>query len=144
MAHELNASQDNTFLEIGRLLSQETYKRERKEITVGNLKMDILKKGKDGRMIVGEIKKSSRFQKSAINQLSFYLYRLKKMGIQATGELLIPKEKRRITVILDEDREKELKKAFFSIEKIIEQEKPPEAIKIRFCRNCAYQEFCWA
>ena len=144
MAHELNPNEDNTFLEIGRLLSQETYKRERKEITVGNLKMDILKKGKDGRMIVGEIKKSSRFQKSAVNQLSFYLYRLKKMGVQATGELLIPKEKKRITVVLDEDKEKELKKAFSSIEKIIKQERPPEAVKIRFCRNCAYQEFCWA
>jgi len=144
MAHEINAAQDNEFLEIGRILGESSYKREKKEIIFGNIKMDIIKRDAGGKMIIGEIKKSSRFQAAAANQLSYYLYRLKESGVEATGELLFPKEKKRISIILDEAKEKELMTAMNNIKDIIDKAKPPAAIKIKFCRNCAYAEFCWS
>jgi len=143
MAHELNPNQEDPFLEIGRLLQEDTYRREKKEITVGNIKIDLIRR-KNGELIVGEIKKSSRFEKSAIMQLSFYLYRLKQRGINATGELLIPKEKKKILVELTPDVENELKKTFHHIKEIITQDNPPELVKNRYCTRCAYREFCWA
>jgi CRISPR-associated exonuclease Cas4 len=143
MAHEINASQDNVFLELGRLLSEESYSRERKEIEIGNMKIDLLKR--DGKkLVVGEVKKSSRFLKSATMQLAFYLYRLKQQAVEAEGELLIPKEKKRIPVALSEKIEKELEGAMSKISQIISGDEPPEPTKINFCRKCAYQEFCWA
>lgn len=144
MAHTINPVQDNEFLEIGRILSENTYKREKKEIIFGNIKMDIVKKGAGGKMVIGEIKKSSRFQEAATNQLSYYLYRLKESGVEATGELLFPKEKKRVSIILDKAKEKELETAMDSINELINQEKPPAPIKIKFCINCAYGEFCWS
>lgn len=144
MAHEINAAQDNDFLEIGRILSENTYKREKKEIIFGNIKMDIVKRDAGGKMIIGEIKKSSRFQEAATNQLSYYLYRLKESGVEASGELLFPKEKKRISIILDDIKENELITAMDNINEIIDQTKPPTAIKNKFCRNCAYGEFCWS
>ena len=143
MAHELNPEQDNPFIEIGRLIHEDSYAREKKEITFGNIKLDILKK-KNGQIVVAEIKKSSRFEKSARMQLAFYLYRLKEMGIGAKGELLIPKEKKRIPVELDDTTEKELKRATTEIGDIISREVPPKPEKNKFCRNCAYREFCQA
>jgi len=143
MAHELSPKQDNTFLEIGRLIHEDSYSREKKEITFGNVKFDILKK-RDGQIVVAEVKKSSRFEKSARMQLGFYLHRLKEMGISAKGELLIPKEKKKIPVELDAGIEKELQRAISEIEDIISKETPPVLEKIKFCRNCAYREFCWA
>jgi CRISPR-associated exonuclease Cas4 len=142
MAHELNPNQEDSFLEIGRLLGEGAYKREKKEITVGNMKIDLMKRG-NGETIIGEIKKSSRFENSARMQLAFYLHRLKQRGIEAKGELLIPKERKRIPVQLTEDTESELKEAFSKIERIMEQPNPPEPVKIRYCTNCAYREFCW-
>jgi CRISPR-associated exonuclease Cas4 len=142
MAHELNPNQEDSFLEIGRLLGEDTYKREKKEIIVGNMKIDLMKRG-NGETIIGEIKKSSRFENSARMQLAFYLHRLRKRGIEAKGELLIPKEKKRIPVELTEEIESELKEVFSRIERIMEQVGPPEPIKIRYCTNCAYREFCW-
>ena len=143
MAHELTPEQDNPFIEIGRIFHDESYQREKKEITVGNMKLDILKKA-NGQTIVGEVKKSSRFELPAKMQLAFYLYRLRKQGIKLKGELLIPKEKKRIEIELDESLERELKRAFVRIDEILEREDPPEPKKIRWCRNCAYREFCWA
>jgi len=142
MAHELNPDQEDPFLEIGRLLQQDTYKRERKEITVGNMKIDLFKR-KNGGLVVGEIKKSSRFDRSARMQLAFYLYKLKRGGTNATGELLIPKEKKRIFVELTSDIENELKQTFRQIKEIIGQDSPPEPVKNKYCTNCAYREFCW-
>lgn len=143
MAHEVDACQDNPFLEIGRFLSEESYRREKKEIEIGNIKIDLLKR--DGKKIViGEVKKSSRFESSARMQLAFYLYRLKQVGVEAIGELLIPKEKKKMAVFLDEKTEKELKKAIGEIGAIIASEAPPAPVKIKFCPKCAYREFCWA
>ena len=99
MSHELNPNQEDSFLEIGRLLQEDSYKREKKEIAVGNMKIDLIRKG-NGRLIIGEVKKSSHFENSARMQLAFYLYRLKRYGVKAEGELLIPKEKKRISVRL--------------------------------------------
>lgn len=142
MSHELNPEQDNPFLEIGRLIHEDSYKREKKEISVGNMKIDLIKKA-NGETIIGEVKKSSRFEKSARMQLAFYLYRLKEQGINVTGELLIPEEKKRISVELTPDVESELMEVFKKIREIISEEKPPSPEKISFCSNCAYREFCW-
>lgn len=142
MAHELNPNQEDSFLEIGRLIQDDSYKREKKEISVSNMKIDLIKK-RDSELIIGEIKKSSHFELPARMQLAYYLYKLRKKGIEAKGELLIPKEKKKIPVELSPNIENELEKAFQNIREIINQEKPPEPVKIKFCRNCAYREFCW-
>lgn len=142
MAHELNPNQEDSFLEIGRLIQDDSYKREKKEINVSNMKIDLIKK-RDGELIIGEIKKSSHFELPARMQIAFYLYKLRKKGMDTKGELLIPKEKKKIPVELSPNIENELEKAFQNIREVVSQEKPPEPVKIRFCRNCAYREFCW-
>ncbi|MEW6687212.1 MAG: CRISPR-associated protein Cas4 [Candidatus Edwardsbacteria bacterium] len=143
MAHQLEPSQENPFIEIGKLISEESYSRERKQIHLENIVIDVLRRD-DGQVIVGEVKKSSRFENSAKMQLAFYLYNLKEKGIEAKGELLFPREKKRIEIFLKPEIENEIKKAKAEIKTIIGLEKPPEAKKIRFCRKCGYQEFCWA
>lgn len=143
MGRHLNPSQENPFIEIGRLISQESYERERKEVRVENIVLDILKSA-DGEVVVGEVKKSSRYEQSARMQLCYYLMRLKSLGISAKGMLLFPKEKKRIEVQLTTEIEDELKRAIEEIERILKLEIPPQARKIRFCSKCGYNEFCWA
>jgi len=141
-AHEFGPEPDNVYIEIGRLIAEETYKRERKEIVFENVKIDLVKReNKD--VIVGEVKKSSKGQRSAIMQLAFYLYGLKKRGINAKGELMVPKERKRIPVELTPDIEDELRQAFRQIKYIITQNNPPEPVKNKYCSSCAYREFCW-
>lgn len=101
-------------------------------------------KHKGGGLAVGEIKKSSRFLESARMQLAFYLKGLKDRGVDARGELSFPEEKRKDSIILDEETEMELDRIERDILHIIYLDAPPEPKKINYRRNCAYVEFCWA
>jgi len=142
-AHEINPSTENPYLEIGTLIGEETYKREKKEIHIGNMKIDIIKREKDN-VVVAEVKKSSKGEEAAKMQLLFYLYQLKGKGVEVKGELLIPKEKKRVEVVLNDENERKLLQDIEKIKNIISQDKPPEKVKNHFCRNCAYDEFCWS
>ncbi len=51
LAHEISPFQDDDFLEIGRIISEKSYRREIKEINIGNIKIDLMKKGKDSPII---------------------------------------------------------------------------------------------
>ena len=143
ISRELNPDEDHPYLEIGRLVEETFYKRESKGFNVGNMKIDIVRKGSES-ILIGEVKKSSRYEKPAIMQLAFYLLKLKESGIKSEGEILIPKERKKIKVILTEEIETELKNTIREIEKIIQQDKPPPKERIKFCTNCAYREFCWS
>jgi len=142
MAHEFGPEPDNVYIEIGKLLVKEAYKREKKEIVFENMKVDLIKR-RDGDTIIGEVKKSSRGQKAGMMQLAYYLYRLRQYGISAKGELLIPKEKRKFTMELTDELMEKVKNAIAEIRQVINKEQPPSPEKVSFCSNCAYREFCW-
>lgn len=143
MAHHLIPDQDQENLLMGKIIGENSYPRDKKEINLGNAKLDLIRTEK-GELVVGEVKKSSRFIESASKQLLFYLLQLREMGIQARGELLIPEEKEKLEILLDSNTELEIRQAMQDIERIVDMDKPPEAVKIKCCRNCAYSEFCWS
>lgn len=143
MSHEINPEQDNTLIELGRAIHEFSYKRDTKEISLGGMKIDLIRR-ENGNVVIGEVKKSSRFELPEKMQLCYYLYKLKMEGIDAIGELLVPKEKKRTIVELNADLEKEIEKAVKEIEEIMETERPPLPQRVRFCGKCAYSELCWA
>jgi CRISPR-associated exonuclease Cas4 len=143
MAHQITPDEDNPNIDLGRFIGEHTYQRDKKEISVGHIKLDILRKEK-GRVVVGEVKKSSKFEHSATMQLAFYLLELRERGVEAVGELLFPKEKKKIRIELDDARTAELEKVRTDILRLIYQAAPPAPRRIGYCRNCAYAEFCWS
>lgn len=143
MARHIVPDQDNANVDLGRFIGESTYKRDKKEISIGNVKIDILRSEK-GELVIGEVKKSSKFEKSAMMQLAFYLLELRNSGIEAKGELMFPKEKKKVRIELTEEIIAQLEKAKKEILKIIYLDKPQAPKKIAFCRNCAYAEFCWS
>lgn len=143
IGHQITPDQDDTNVSLGRFIQDYSYPRERKELQVGNSKMDVFHMS-DGSMVVGEVKKSSRYTESARMQLAFYLAELKDRGIEAKGELRFPQEKRRELVVLDEKIEVELDRVRREVLRILYLPGPPEPKKISFCKKCAYAEFCWA
>jgi len=143
MARNLVPDQDDSNIDLGRFIHENTYQRDKKEISLGHIKLDIMRKEK-GQLVIGEVKKTSKYKKSATMQLAFYLYELKMAGIEAVGELMFPKEKKKVKIELNDKLINEIEKAKHEILKIIYRESPPEPNKIGFCRNCAYAEFCWA
>ncbi len=143
IAHQLDPDSEDDNLEYGRFLHQHAYKREKKEISIGHAVYDMFRKDEEN-LVIGEVKKSSKQLTSARMQLLYYLRELKRMGVQATGEIRIPEEKRVVQVMLDPESERELDRAEREILRIIYLDKPPKATKIPLCRSCAYRELCWA
>lgn len=143
ISHQLTPDQDDTNIAIGRLIDRTSYEREKKELVVGSSKMDIFSII-DGQLVIGEVKKSSRYRDSARMQLAFYLKELAKRGIKAIGELRFPEEKKRETVELDPELTEELDRVERDILRIVYLDSPPAPEKIKWCRKCAYADFCWS
>ncbi|MGI6628462.1 MAG: CRISPR-associated protein Cas4 [Bacillota bacterium] len=143
MAHQINPDEDDPNIAYGRFLQRVSYGREKKETAVGSSRFDIVQQ-RDGTIVVSEVKKTSRHEKSATMQLLFYLKELHKRGIEAKGELRFPEEKRRKPVVLTDEALREISKAEAHIIELIQYDLPPAPAKIRLCRNCGYAEFCWS
>lgn len=143
MAHNILPNQDDENIKIGKLLHERSYQKDKKEISLGNVKIDIISKDK-GYFMVGEVKKSSRYMKSAKMQLAYYLLELKRHGIDGYGMLMFPKERKKEEINLTDDLIKELEIIEIDIVKICSREFPPNVEKNPLCKNCGYIEFCWS
>ncbi|RLG59703.1 CRISPR-associated protein Cas4 [Candidatus Geothermarchaeota archaeon] len=140
MGHNITPDEDFSCLEIGRAVHEIYYENMFKEVSLDGVKLDLLKRRERK---VCEVKTSSRFLEAAKLQLLYYLYRLKESGIEASGEILIPKEKKKIQVSLNEEAERTLLNVLAEIREILEMTVPPKPKRTRYCRRCAYREFCW-
>ncbi|MBZ2175792.1 CRISPR-associated protein Cas4 [Schnuerera sp. xch1] len=143
MSHNIVPDQDDSNIEVGKFIHEKSYSREKKEITIGNVKVDVLNK-KDGYLMVGEVKKTSKYAESAKMQLSYYLLELKRHGLEGTGVLMFPKERKRIEINLNDELIRKLEKIESEILRICYAECPQEPKKISFCTKCGYREFCWS
>lgn len=141
-SREIIPNQDDDYLVLGRMIHENSYKRVKKEIIIDGCKFDLMDT-KNGKTIIGEIKKSSRALESSINQLKYYLYILTKKGLYYDGEIRVPKEKKRVKV---EINDKDIERIEMDIEEIrmLIDGQLPDAERIKYCPKCAYNEFCWS
>ncbi len=143
MAHELEPEKDFDLLAQGRLNQEAHYKRATKEISLPEMRLDQVRR-EGGRLIVSEVKKSSRFLPATRLQLGYYLWRLDREGMEASGEILVPEERKREVVELTPVLKEEVERTVATIEALAREPEPPPARKIPFCKRCAYAEFCWS
>lgn len=142
-AHHIEMEHESDLVAQGKLISETAYPDKRHELDIdGVMVLDFadLQSG-----VIHEIKKSDKMEQAHLWQVKFYLWYLKSKGREGlTGELDYPKLKRRLTVNLTEDDERQLEAIFKEIEAIEQQPTPPARLEKKFCKNCAYFEFCWA
>ena len=141
MSRNLIGNQDHETLAIGRMIAETTYKKNKKEIRVGNNILDIVK-AENGMITLIEVKKSSKAIESSIAQLLFYIYKLKNSNISA--EIRIPKERKIIPVVLTDEKKMELEKLIGEVQDYLSKENPQIAKRVKYCKTCSYNEFCWA
>lgn len=125
----------------GRVLHETAYSRQKsREVMIDEiLKLDII----DGDF-VREIKISSKMSNSHRMQLLYYLYYLKKRGIEKKGIINYVKEKKQEFIELTAKDETEIEKALVEIKSICEVKRPPPLEKLPICKKCSYYEFCFA
>ena len=128
---------------IGRLLGKMRFKRaSNKELTIGDSVVDFFEY--KGQIIVHEVKKSRKFEQAHIWQVKYYIYLLRKAGLEARyGVIHYPKAMRKIEVVFEEDDEKKVEEAIMGIKEVIASPVPPPPLNKSFCKKCAYYEFCY-
>lgn len=138
-SHNINMEHTSDKVYQGKILHETSYKRKFKEIELGNIKIDFLESGCE----IHEIKKSKKIEKAHIYQLLYYIYYLKKEGVDAKGIIDYPLLKRREKIILTEDKEMEIKNILNQIKQIIDKKEPPVVDRKPYCKKCSYYELCW-
>lgn len=138
--NQVNMNYDNDNIDIGKLIHENSYKREKKEIRLDNLVFDFIQT-KD-KLKIYEIKKSSKLTIGGIYQLYFYLWIFNKVNINATGYLVYPKEKKKEEIELTEEKIIEIEEIIENIKKISNLEKPPSPHQQPYCKKCTYYELC--
>jgi CRISPR-associated exonuclease Cas4 len=137
----IQMEQESDVVFQGKLLSEDSYERRRKEIDIaGTIVLDSFD---SQRGIVYEVKKSRSVEKAHIWQVKYYLYFLKTLGVQAKGQIDYPLLRRTEQLELGVQDENELKRILTEIDRITRQQTAPPLKTKSFCRKCAYYEFCW-
>ena len=139
-SHDITMEGENEWVDLGKFLHERRYANEEKEVQIGSIKIDFIRKGE--LIEVHEVKLGKSMEKAHEMQALYYLYYLKRLGIKAKAVLHYPKlnETKEITL---EGREEEVEDAIREVQRIKSLSAPPEPVKSKKCRKCAYHELCW-
>ncbi len=139
--NDVTMEQNSELVGIGKLIDETSYKREKKHILIDeNINIDFLKDWK----VIHEVKKSRKIEEASKWQLKYYMYLLKKKGIDIEkGILDYPLLRKREEVFLTNEDEKRLETILIDINKLMLLKLPPEINKKSICKKCAYYELCY-
>lgn len=140
-ANKINTAQNSELVQIGKIIDETTYKREKKEILIDNtIKIDFISNG----TVLHEVKKSKSMEEAEIWQLKYYMYYLERKGIKnIKAEIDFPLLRETKKIILEDEDREVLKNVVISIENIVEQDKPPKVIDSKICKKCSYFDLCY-
>ncbi len=140
-SHNITLEKENDNVNIGKLLHENRYKRDSKEITIDQtISIDFIRKGDS--IVLHEIKKTKKMEEAHHWQMLYYLFYLKSKGIVASGEINYPLISKRDEVVLSEKDESDIENVMSEIRKIVTG-RMPSPKKVKICPKCAYFEFCF-
>ena len=140
-ANQINMEQNSELVQIGRIIDETTYSREKKQILIDNtINIDFIKNG----AVLHEVKKTKSIEGAGIWQIKYYMYYLENKGvknIQAKIDFPLLRESKEI--ILENEDRKILNNVIKNIQEIVEMEKPPQKIDSKICTKCSYYDLCY-
>lgn len=139
--HEINMENENENVLLGKLLDENSYKRDDKHINIDNvINIDFIKEQKE----LHEIKKSRAIEEAGVWQVKYYLYYLKQRGVDGLkAKIDYPLLKKNLVVELTEEDERRLDEVIQEIERTKEQMQPPQFSSKKICAKCAYHDLCF-
>ena len=141
--HHLEMEHTSESVDLGQLLHEESYTREkRREWSIDSLiQIDFV----DKHGILHDVKSGPAMETAHVMQLCYYLYLLKQKGVSnRKGVINYPRQRRTVEVELTQQRESELETAIEKVNHIADLPTPPHADYMKICKSCSYQELCWS
>lgn len=138
-SHNLDLEADSDLVLLGKLLHETGYARKFKEVSIGRVKIDFFERCGE----IHEVKRSRRMERAHLFQLLYYIYYLKRFGVNVRGVLHYPLLKRVVKVELTEERKREMEAVLEDMKRVISRSEPPPAERKPYCKKCSYYELCW-
>ena len=138
--HQINMEDENENVQLGKLLDENSYKRDDKHIEIdGIINIDFIHEKNE----LHEIKKSKSIEEAGIWQVK-YLYYLKKRNVDGLhGVIDYPLLKKNVDVELSDEDCKKLDDIIKEIISVKNQEYPPKLEEKKICKKCAYYDLCF-
>ncbi|MCX7734158.1 MAG: CRISPR-associated protein Cas4 [bacterium] len=141
-SHNIRMEEFSEFVQLGKHISETTFKREKEVQLLDTVSIDFLKIGQD--VQVREVKKSRAIEEAHLWQVKFYIYFLRKLGVSCSaGYIHYPKLMKRIKVDFSESDEREIEEAISKIQEVKSQKSIPPVVRKPYCSGCAYNLFCY-
>ena len=139
--NEISMESNSENVQIGKIIDEETYKRDEKHININNIiNIDFIR----SKGILHEVKKSNKIEEASILQVKYYLYYLKKNGVDnIKAKIDYPLLKKCVDVELCDEDIKKIEFILDDIKEIVEKKTPCDLQKKRICKNCAYYDLCF-
>ena len=94
--------------------------------------------------IIHEVKKSDKVEAAHIAQVKYYLYILRKNGIEDPQALLeYPRLRQRESVFWEEGDDQKIQAWIKDIQSLVSQDSCPPLEKKPICKKCSYFDFCY-
>ncbi|WP_202320544.1 CRISPR-associated protein Cas4 [Archaeoglobus neptunius] len=140
-SHNVSLEKESDLVKLGKLVHKEFYRKDRKDVRIGPIAIDVVRKGNE--LEIQEVKKAKSMEKADLFQMLYYLFYLSNLGIPARGRITYPKSREVVNVELDEKRLRDLEEILREIDGL-KRGKMPKPVRKKHCRKCAYFEFCFA
>ena len=139
--HNLGFENESSRVQIGKLIDEDSYSKNEKHVIIDYVvNIDMIKDWN----ILHEIKKSNSIEEAAEWQLKYYIYYLRKKGIDIRkGIIDYPSIKKRIEIIYTDEDENKIEELLQRIRNIVNLKHAPKIIDDKICRSCAYYEYCY-
>lgn len=139
--NSINMEQNSELVEIGKILDETSYSREKKGILIDNtINIDFVKNG----AVLHEVKKTKAIEEAGMWQIKYYMYYLEKRGVKnVEAKIDFPLLRETKEIILEQEDIEILENVIKNIEDIANQDKPPEIIDSKICKKCSYFDLCY-
>ncbi|MCI8352973.1 MAG: CRISPR-associated protein Cas4 [Clostridia bacterium] len=139
--NEIYMEQNSELVQLGKIIDEETYKRETKGILIDDtINVDFIKDG----AVLHEVKKTKAIEEAGIWQLKYYMYYLNKKGVKnIKAKIDYPLLRESLNIEIDNEDIKILENIEKNIEEISNIEKPPAKLNSSICKKCAYYDLCY-
>lgn len=133
--------QNSELVQIGKILDETTYTKEKKQILIDNtINIDFIK----NKAVLHEVKKTKAIEEAGIWQIKYYIYYLENKGVQdIKAKIDFPLLRETKEVILEDEDREILKNVIIHIEEISKMDKPPKIINSKICNKCSYFDMCY-
>ena len=143
-ANGINMEHTSDIVAEGKLIHNTSYPQRAERYTELEVDGSVIDFYDANRKIIHEVKKSDKVEEAHRWQVKYYIWLLKKNGVDGvTGIIEYPKLRETTKVELTNEDVGVLERMIDEIGQIVVSEICPSRLEAKICKSCSYYEFCY-